>query len=124
MRCDHGCGECCGVVACSKAEYATIEKVVKAKGIRPVRQGTTCPLYIDGQCSIYEARPLACRLYGHVKDMACPRGYNVNVTREVEREYSRLMVRGGVANAVLLHSLVYTSAEFTEMLGVSSNGGA
>ena len=33
-----------------------------------------CPALVDGQCTVYEMRPLICRLYGAVEDMQCEHG--------------------------------------------------
>ena len=81
MRCDRHCGECCGVVMCSDDEYQRIKRYAKRHGVMPIAQGITCPFYQGGQCAVYEARPLICRMYGHFADdrLTCPRGYNVNL---------------------------------------------
>lgn len=33
-----------------------------------------CPALVDGRCTVYELRPLICRLYGAVEDMRCEHG--------------------------------------------------
>lgn len=116
MKCDEGCGDCCGIVMCSSAEAKTIVNVINARGIKPVRQGSKCPLYIDGKCSVYEVRPTVCKLFGHVEKMPCSRGYNTNVSDEIAHEYHKVMARGGTGSRRLLHMLVYTEDEFFEIL--------
>ncbi len=34
----------------------------------------SCPALVDGRCSVYEIRPLVCRLWGSVEEMPCPHG--------------------------------------------------
>lgn len=86
MRCDRHCGECCGVVMCSEDDYQRVKRYAKRRGIKPLEQGIDCPFYQDGQCAVYEARPLICRMYGHFADdkLTCPRGYNVNMPLRVK----------------------------------------
>jgi hypothetical protein len=36
--------------------------------------GTSCELLVDGRCSIYQDRPLICRLYGVAEGLPCPHG--------------------------------------------------
>jgi hypothetical protein len=33
-----------------------------------------CPALVDGRCSVYEVRPMICRLWGAVEGMKCPYG--------------------------------------------------
>lgn len=79
MRCDDGSGECCGPAPATQAELdRVVEYVIKNK-LTPKDQGLTCPLYLNGRCSVYEVRPLVCRAFGHVDGMNCARGYNTNI---------------------------------------------
>lgn len=104
MRCDDGCGQCCGVVPATREELAAIRRYMAAKGVEAVdRGGLTCPFF-DGRCTIYPVRPFICRAFGHVKGLECPRGYNVNVPERVVNGEIR---RRGKAVA-LLHSLIGT----------------
>ena len=36
-----------------------------------------CPALVDGRCSVYEHRPLICRLWGAVESLPCPHGCEV-----------------------------------------------
>lgn len=94
MQCDPGCGLCCGIAPATEEELSRIKSYVKLKGITPVDQGITCPVYLNGTCAVYPVRPLACKLFGHTARMACPHGYNVNMP---EREVLKLIKRNGKA---------------------------
>lgn len=89
MRCDDGCGRCCGMVPVTAAEYARVIAYAREHGIEPVIQGITCPFWQGGKCSVYEVRPLVCKLMGHVPELTCPRGYNVNVGSDRGRKLVR-----------------------------------
>lgn len=51
--------------------------------------GVTCAFLTGGSCSIYEARPRACRDYGRVPEMPC----EVLHPREAAREATRALRR-------------------------------
>ena len=103
MQCDKGCGDCCGPAPATEKEYQKVLFVAKAKKIVPLKQGSTCPFYQGGECTVYDARPLACRAFGHVPEMACSRGYNTNVP---EAWMGRLIHRNGMPRRVLHEALV------------------
>jgi uncharacterized protein len=103
MHCDAGCGECCGVVSCADFEYQRLTAYVKKHGLTPIKQGLTCPWFQNGTCVVYEVRPLVCRLFGHVKRMTCPRGYNVNISQDDEYRIGRQYKKEGDPNARFLH---------------------
>jgi uncharacterized protein len=104
MRCDAGCGDCCGVVPATETEFRAVQQFIAEHGIVPAASlDGTCPLYQNGTCTVYAVRPLICRLFGHAADpmMTCSRGYNVNVP---EREVvERLRANGRTTR--LLHEL-------------------
>lgn len=76
MRACTSCGDCCGPVTATPTEARKIAALVARKGIEWKRH--LSPLecgYHDTakkRCRIYSARPAACRMYGVVKEMACP----------------------------------------------------
>ncbi len=86
MKCDDNCGDCCGIVPATEAEYATVAAYVAEHNITPVDQGITCPFYQGGRCAVHEARPLLCKLFGHASGMTCSRGYNVNMREKDVRK--------------------------------------
>ncbi len=100
MRCDDGCGACCGVVPAGYDEYNAIIEYALAHGIKPIAQGVTCPFYQEGKCTVYPVRPTMCHVFGHVKEMPCVKGYNVNVDPKIVR---KAVEESGKDSAVLLH---------------------
>ena len=67
------CGLCCGIIPvpkeiweCNKEKALNVEEVKEAEGfVFPMTSTLTCCFLTDEkQCSIYEARPEVCRLYG------------------------------------------------------------
>ena len=103
MQCDKGCGDCCGPAPATEHEYKKAIHVAKAKKLVLKHQGLTCPFYQEGTCAIYDARPLACRLYGHLKDMQCSRGYNTNISDDAGR---KAILKNGFPTRILHEVLV------------------
>jgi len=69
MNCRAGCSECCGPVVFSKWEWAQVKEKRTASSL-------DCPYIENGQCSIYEDRPIICRLFGvsEAPLLQCPYG--------------------------------------------------
>lgn len=90
IKCKQLCQDCCGPIAMTEAEWRRIVDRVgcvtpvqrmmlklesrQSIGRAVITDCETCPLLRDGQCSIYDIRPLICRIWGLVKDMRCPHG--------------------------------------------------
>lgn len=55
--------------------------------IEPRDQGLTCPWYQDGCCAVHPVRPALCRLFGHVPQMTCCNGHNVNIGGALLRKW-------------------------------------
>lgn len=68
--CKGKCADSCGVIDMSPEERAQIEE----RTGEPFKTDYTCPLLKLGQCSVYNLRPMVCRLWGAVEGMACPHG--------------------------------------------------
>lgn len=69
FECIPGCTDCCGIVSFSPYEWNTLL-------IHQQHTTFACP-YIagdNGGCSIYDDRPIPCRLFGTVPRLACPHG--------------------------------------------------
>lgn len=69
---DAGCkGLCtnqCTIIGMAKGEW---DDIVKRTGIRPhLTDSGDCSFLKDGKCSIYQFRPLVCRLFGSVDNDA------------------------------------------------------
>jgi Fe-S-cluster containining protein len=86
----------------SLKRFKQIQAYVREKGILPKEQGETCPLYLDGKCSVYAVRPPICVAFGHSEELQCSRGYNVNVNEAVVQ---RVALSGGPPER-LLHELL------------------
>jgi len=102
MKCDSGCGECCGLAPVTDAEYRRVEAFVRERRIKPVAQGVTCPFFQKGVCAVYSVRPLSCQLFGHTEGMTCPHGHNTNIRG---RKVRRAIKHNGPAGRVL-HELL------------------
>lgn len=85
VNCKGLCQECCGPVLMSKTE----RKLIKVE-VAHDPETLTCNQLVDGRCSIYEDRPLVCRLWGAVPEMPCPFGCEPTLTSEA----GHALVRG------------------------------
>jgi Fe-S-cluster containining protein len=98
MRCDDGCGQCCAeVFPVSEAELERVVLYANEHGLEPRREAGVCLWYQEGRCAVYEARPMVCRVFGHLGPpfQQCPRGYNTNVEGDELREVRRVMAEKG-----------------------------
>jgi hypothetical protein len=68
--CQGKCAESCGPIAMSPEERRMIEE----RTGEPFETDFTCPLLKLGLCSVYDIRPMVCRLWGATEGMACPHG--------------------------------------------------
>lgn len=71
FRCRPGCTDCCGgLLPIEKSEYLCMGRTAEEwQGIEP------CTYMKRGVgCTVYEHRPLICRLFGTVPDLRCPHG--------------------------------------------------
>ena len=84
MRCDKGCGACCGPVPVDRVELAAIEAYAAAHGVFPEDRGLSCPYYQRGVCAVYPVRPRVCQAFGHTPRLVCERGYQAHVDDEHE----------------------------------------
>ena len=73
--CKIGCTDCCGPNFWAKTEWLNILTWLKARGkTERFATGMDCPYIENNQCSIYEVRPIICRLFGVVDKLQCPYG--------------------------------------------------
>lgn len=84
VKCKGLCQECCGPIGMSPLEMERLRGRVGEK-IQPTSMGPfgfglcskslTCPLLgANGRCTVYDLRPVICRVWGAVKSMRCPHG--------------------------------------------------
>lgn len=84
VACKGLCHDQCTIVPIAPAERTAIEShtgrrvkmlpMVKPLLMRPADDGLTCRYLKRARCSIYEVRPMICRLYGAAEGLACPHG--------------------------------------------------
>ena len=111
MKCDSGCGRCCGIVPVTETEFQRVARYAQEHALEPVDQGITCPWYQGDKCAVYDVRPLVCRMFGHVPQMECPKGYNVNIP---ERQAQRMILSNGQANRTL-HEIMPNSSFLNDL---------
>ena len=75
-NCKGLCQECCGPVGMTRLEWdRIIARVGKTPSPTPEQaKRLECPLLADGKCTVYDIRPLVCRLWGVEPSMPCPFG--------------------------------------------------
>lgn len=66
------CHGSCGPVPATHDEIAAIEQ--RSIHVYGVTKDSTCTMLAAGRCTVYEDRPLLCRLWGVIPSMACPWG--------------------------------------------------
>lgn len=84
MECKGLCQECCGPIAMSLREQ---DRIGGAKA-----PGGVCEHLHNGRCSVYEKRPMICRLWGMTEVMPCPYGCEP-VGGRLSREDAALLIR-------------------------------
>ena len=118
VDCERGCSYCChlrveirpheafvlahhvqtkmGAEARARALARIESNLKRIVGLAPeehVRAGIACALLEDGACSVYEARPAACRKYYSLSRSVCRNAFNdtsAPLTGEIENETVRL----------------------------------
>lgn len=74
LECKGLCEHSCGPIAMTTLEARRIETKI-GRPIGAVDAELRCPLLTDdGRCSVYELRPLICRMWGASVGMECPHG--------------------------------------------------
>lgn len=99
--CRAGCSHCCSMTTMLYQHEAEVISRVSGKPMEeiPMRPyevalqqarmhfGTPCPFLVDSRCSVYEVRPLVCRLHHSLNDDAS--ACNVNVLPEHRKPVAR-----------------------------------
>lgn len=72
FTCKDGCTKCCGPVPFTESEWARLTPEEQARPVPPWR----CQFVSETGCTIYDRRPLICRMFGAVDapKMTCPEG--------------------------------------------------
>ncbi|WP_053065362.1 YkgJ family cysteine cluster protein [Micromonospora sp. RV43] len=71
IECQGLCSASCNAIVMSAAERQRIRE----RGVDIAPLDMPCPALSQfNRCTVYDARPLICRLYGLVEQMACPWG--------------------------------------------------
>lgn len=78
VGCQGLCADSCGPVVASDDERQILESLGIALDFD--RETLACNQLVEGKCSIYEHRPLPCRLWGAVPKMPCPFGCETTLT--------------------------------------------
>ena len=73
IDCKRKCHMACGPIHVFGVEWDRMQ-AASLVTIGTVGPSLTCPALSGNACSIYEVRPLICRLWGVVKAMTCPWG--------------------------------------------------
>lgn len=71
-NCQGKCADSCGPIECSVRERAKVERESGRRLAAPC--GSCSMLTPMGRCSVYESRPLICRLFGTTRGLACVHG--------------------------------------------------
>jgi Fe-S-cluster containining protein len=80
IECKGECAHSCKEIVVSHLELRRIVKRrrvrMRAREMAPVIriEGDPCPYLRHGRCTVYEARPMLCRLWGLTEEMVCPHG--------------------------------------------------
>lgn len=76
FECKPGCTGCCGIVPLSKYEAEQLGLPANTVHMPTKPDSLTCQYATNEGCSVYDKRPLLCRLYGTVDNphLTCPFG--------------------------------------------------
>lgn len=87
FECVPGCHDCCGPVTTSSEEMSRLPVKTDAEHAAALNEFNCVHLGPNG-CTVYEERPLICRLFGTTTSMPCPNGRrpDVMVDPEIERQ--------------------------------------
>lgn len=102
IACKGQCWDSCGPISMSRIEWLRITTrlgYTPRQQIDPERPETlTCPMLKDHRCSVYELRPMICRLWGIVESMPCPWGCRPQPRYLTHREGHDFLLRAELAH--------------------------
>lgn len=92
FECVPGCHDCCGPVTTSPEEMARLPRKSRAEQDAAL-EALDCVHLGPNGCTVYDERPLICRLFGTTASLPCPRGQGPESPTEaaVERQVHRLI---------------------------------
>ena len=73
FECVPGCHDCCGPVTTSPEEMSRLPRKTRAEQDAAMDELNCVHLGPNG-CTVYDERPLICRLFGTTKTLPCPNG--------------------------------------------------
>lgn len=90
--CVPGCHDCCGPVTASSEEMARLPRKTAAEQDAALARFDCVHLGPQG-CTVYDQRPLICRLFGTTPSLPCPNGRRPveMIDPRVERQVHRLI---------------------------------
>jgi uncharacterized protein len=102
VHCKGLCADYCGPIDASVVERRLLrERGVRLRALPLIEVGTgrarPCPALVDGRCTVYDIRPLICRIWGAVRRLQCEHGC------EPDRWLSDLESRALINRARFLH---------------------
>lgn len=104
VACKGLCEDSCGPIAMSLEEDARLRELgvrvpSMVDAVAAVERGEDyyCPALRDGRCTVYQARPTICRLWGATESMPCPHGCTPAdaLTQQESHELLRLAGEAG-----------------------------
>jgi Fe-S-cluster containining protein len=92
FECVPGCHDCCGPVTASSEEMARLPRKTAAEQDAALARFDCVHLGPQG-CTVYDQRPLICRLFGTTPRLPCPNGRRPleMIDPHVERQVHRLI---------------------------------
>jgi hypothetical protein len=86
FQCTPGCHDCCGPVTTSSEEISRLPVKSDVEHDKALKEFNCVHLGPNG-CTVYDERPLICRLFGTTPNMACPNGCRPRHMVEPEIEH-------------------------------------
>ncbi|QUM77072.1 YkgJ family cysteine cluster protein [Moritella sp. 24] len=86
FECVKGCHDCCGPVTTSSEEMSRLPVKTDAEHEAALKEWNCVHLGPKG-CTVYEERPLICRVFGTTAEMPCPNGRRPEVMIDLRTEY-------------------------------------
>lgn len=85
IQCKGLCHEACSFIPCYPIEIVNLERLsshpvplsdleVPDGSVMIAHHNTQCHFLVLGRCSVYDARPMICRMFGTVDGLQCPFG--------------------------------------------------